>query len=380
MISFRSTEEEQAFVKLADAFAREHLRVQARLAETDERVPDSLARRADELGLCSLEVPESMGGLELPLISQVQVLDALAFGDLAIIQGLPGWNDAASFFRVAFDLPNVRKYAAKGSESPGLTAAVIAADNPHLAWDCGLTVQPSRDGYVLDGVSRPIRLAKTAALVIVAARDTTGEAVVFALDRANTPWQAIDGDVRLGLLDAGVARIRFESVEVGPLNVLSHGESAEIVIRQALARVRVLEAAKETGLMRASLEYATSYTATRKAFGQEIAHFQGVSFLVADMAMQVQAARHLTWQAALALDAGKADGPEHAARALARVHRTVRFVTDNSVQLLGGSGYVQEYPVEKWMRDGQAQVMLYGRETDLMLDSGASIVTAEGRP
>ncbi|QSO46005.1 acyl-CoA dehydrogenase family protein [Alicyclobacillus mengziensis] len=380
MISFMNTEEERAFVEMADAFAKEQLRVQARIAEAQKEVPNSLAERAAELGLCSLEVPESMEGLGLPLISQVQVLEALAFGDLAILQGLPGPNEFASFLRVAPDLPNVRSYLDGSSQSQLRTAAVIDALNLHVASDSGLTLEASNEGYVLCGLSRPIRMGKYAEILLVACRDTTGEAVLLLLDAKRTPWQVLPCDVRLGLLPAGIARVRFESRSVSLEDVLLRGEEAETALYQAMARQHVLEAGKEIGLMRASLEYATNYTAKRKAFGQEIAHFQGVSFLLADMAIEVQAARHLTWQAAVSLDGGNPHGEVEAVRALARVHRAVRFVTDNGVQLLGGAGYVQEYPVEKWMRDGEAQVMLYGRETELLLDGGLRILTAEGRP
>jgi alkylation response protein AidB-like acyl-CoA dehydrogenase len=83
------------------------------------------------------------------------------------------------------------------------------------------------------------------------------------------------------------------------------------------------------------------------------------------------------WLAATLLDKGDPSGRTAALRALAAAHRAVRFVTDNAVQLLGGSGYVQEYPVEKWMRDAQAQVGLYGREGELMHDLGAAILGAD---
>lgn len=91
--------------------------------------------------------------------------------------------------------------------------------------------------------------------------------------------------------------------------------------------------------------------------------------------MEVRATNHLVWQAALQTDEGKSDAEGCALRALYRAHRSVRYVTDSAVQLLGGHGFVQDYPVEKWMRDAQAQVSLYGREKDLLTQRGGQIIS-----
>jgi len=112
------------------------------------------------------------------------------------------------------------------------------------------------------------------------------------------------------------------------------------------------------------------YTANRKAFGQEIAKFQGVSFTVADMEFEKQAAKNLVWLAATTVEESKKGATNNAIRAIYRAHRAARFVTDNAVQMLGGHGYVKEFPVEKWMRDAQAQAALYGRERDFLIRLG----------
>ena len=97
------------------------------------------------------------------------------------------------------------------------------------------------------------------------------------------------------------------------------------------------------------------------------------------MQIEMQATHALVLQAALHIDEGRPQAAYSALHALARAHHAVRFVSNNAVQLLGGSGFVQEYPVEKWMRDAQAQVMLYGREADLLLDAGERLVAEGGK-
>src|SRR5699024_10724781 len=131
---------------------------------------------------------------------------------------------------------------------------------------------------------------------------------------------------------------------------------------------------KEVGLMEAALDYATEYTATRKAFGKEIAKFQGVSFRIATMAMETRLTNHLVWQAALSADEEDKAAEGNSLRALYRAHRSLRYVTDSAVQMLGGHGFVRDFPVEKWMRDAQAQVSLYGREREFLIKRGKQLI------
>lgn len=352
MISFLPSEEEQAFVEVASEFARTQLREAAREAEKSRMPSDGIVAKAHELGLISLELPESLAGSELPLVSQVQILEALSYGDLGIVQGLPGLCDSSSLIRV---LPD-----------PGrLELADGAAQRvPWLKLEAGeIAVVEEKGGFRLQGVTHPRRSVLEADQLLVSFFAPGGEAVLAWLNRTETEWRDEAGDVRLGLLAAHVGRAIFDATLVRPEDILARGAEAEALVREAETRVAVLEAAKCVGVMRASLEYTIEYTSQRKAFGQEIPKFQGVSFTVADMAIETEAARNLVWQAAHAVDARGAESVREAARALAYALRSARFVTNQGVQMLGGAGYLQEYPVEKWMRDAQAQCVLYGRET-----------------
>src|SRR5699024_807248 len=130
------------------------------------------------------------------------------------------------------------------------------------------------------------------------------------------------------------------------------------------------------GIMQASVDYATEHTAQRKAFGQVIAQFQGVSFRVSQMVIETNATRNLLLQAASAVDEGSKEAEALTLTAINRAHKGVKFVTDSAVQLLGGHGFVQDYPVEKWMRDAQAQVLLYGKEHRFLLERGEQIISS----
>src|SRR5690625_460786 len=372
MISFRPSEDELSFVDVAKDFAKDSIRPKARECEDNHQGDEKTVKELTDIGLTTLELPESWGGLELPLISQVQVLQALAYGDLGTLQGIPGVGDAASLIRLLDDHQALGSYKERlTAENP--TIALLDGSDPEMPWG-SLTVEQVGSEYILHGTSQPIRLAEFADYIAVLATDQQGEDVILWLDQSEQAWQVEEGDYRLGLLSSGIAKLIFDHVKVGNSHVLASGKEATLLIKAVQSRVRVLQAAKQTGLMEAALDYATEYTAERKPFGQVIAKFQGVSFRIAKMAIETKIVNHLVWEAAGKIDEADAAMDSSSLRALYRAHRSVRYVTDSAVQLLGGHGFVQEFPVEKWMRDAQAQVALYGSERDLLTTYGEQLI------
>lgn len=372
MISFRLTEEEQPFKEMARSFAIETIRPVARDCEENREVSEEIVQKITELGFSALELPESWDGLELPLITQAIIYQSLSYGDLGVVQGLPGPGDAASLIRLVPDHPVLQAYKNAGKDGVWPDVAFIDATNAEDPWTSGLQIKKDGNAYIVDGTSQPVRLAKNAQYVAIAGVDSEGEHVILWLDKNG--WTAVEGDYRLGLLAAGLGRIQFSNVNAGANQIIAQGSEAKELIEKVLNRIYVLQAAKEVGIMEAAVDYTVEYTANRKAFGQEIAKFQGVSFTVADMEFEKQAANHLVWLAATSVEAGKKDATNNALRAIYRAHRAARFVTDNAVQMLGGHGFVQEFPVEKWMRDAQAQVALYGRERDYLIRLGENVM------
>ncbi|TKC19542.1 acyl-CoA dehydrogenase family protein [Robertmurraya kyonggiensis] len=369
MTSFLPTDEEKEFIHVAKDIAIDKIRPVAREVEKNQVVDAFLVGELDELGFLALETPENWEGIELPLITQVQILQALSYGDLGVIQGLPGLGDAATLFRLCPDHPLLATYKDDIIHSKKTVALL------DLTGNATVTIENKNDGWLINGITQPVRLASFADYIVVLGRDLDGLPLVMWVEVAEQQNLKVEfGDYRLGLLASGLGKYEFENVYVAEELILASDEEALQLIEKIRPRVQLLQAAKEVGLMEAALDYATEYTAGRKAFGQEIAKFQGVSFRIADMAMETRIANHLVWQAALEVDEDKASAGGSVIRALYRAHRSVRYVTDSAVQLLGGHGYVQEYPVEKWMRDAQAQVSLYGREKELLIQRGEQLI------
>ncbi|GGA66432.1 acyl-CoA dehydrogenase family protein [Ornithinibacillus halotolerans] len=377
MISFHPTEEELAFLEVAKDFAKKKIRKVARTGEVNLKVNEELVEEARELGFLSLELPEEWNGLELPLISQVQIMKALSYGDLGIVQGLPSAGDAAPFYRIMHNYSQLQSVKEKYMDQPDYCSVLIDLCKTSDFATTELVVKRKGNNYELNGMTEPVRLARFAESVVLFAFDQEGQAVILLVQ--DNKWTVQEGDYRLGLLASGLGRLVFENCVVPANQVIVTGNDAEKIMKKVRTRKFVLEAAKQNGLMEAALDYTTQYTTERKAFGQEIAKFQGVSFKIAKMAMETRIVNHLMFEAALKADEDSQSAYGLALRALHRAHKGVRFVTDAAVQLLGGHGFIQEFPVEKWMRDAQAQVALYGRESNYLLERGTELLTSEGR-
>ncbi|NHM29232.1 acyl-CoA dehydrogenase family protein [Neobacillus terrae] len=375
MISFKPTDDELAFSELARDFAFEHIRTASRQTEKDRYVSPVMINKLQDLGFMNMELPTSYRGLELPLISQVQILEDLSNGDLATIQGLPGLNEGASFIRSIPDNPILKEF--KNSQATETWPTVSLLLNRNSRSKKNLTIKAEENGYLVNGLSVPVKMAERAECIIIAGEDEKGDDIVLWCPKQ--VWSIETGDYRLGLLASGCARFRFDNMIVSDENIIAKGGQAKMLINGSLSRIRVLEAAKEVGVMAAAVAYAAEYTSQRKAFGVEIAKFQGVSFTVAQMAIKTQAARNLVWRAAIKIDNLESDAIPSSLNALNFSHQAIRFVTDSAVQLLGGHGYVQDHPVEKWMRDAQAQVNLYETEGDLLYLSGEHILLGNER-
>jgi len=156
----------------------------------------------------------------------------------------------------------------------------------------------------------------------------------------------------MGQRASNTVELTFEGVRVPRANLLGKPGWGFAIAMETLDTARSGVAALSVGVARAALEYAVGYAKQRHQFGKPIITNQGISFLLADMAMKVEAARLLTWQAACLLDEGESVTAK-AAMAKCFASDTAMEVTTNAVQILGGVGYMKDYPLEKLMRDAK---------------------------
>ena len=157
----------------------------------------------------------------------------------------------------------------------------------------------------------------------------------------------------LGLAELPACTVRFDNAPAEELK----GEVAP-ALRLALLRHAGLLAARATGCARAAFEHARRYAEERTAFGKPVGHFQAIAFLLADMATELDGLRAITWRATRAFDLEHDDAQLRLAQAAAQAREVLAMITSNAVQILGGAGFVQDHPAEKWMRDGRALAQL----------------------
>jgi len=353
-ISFALSDEQRALRELAREFADKEIRPVA--ADYDERSqhPGDVVAKAHEVGLMNPHVPEEYGGLGLSAFEQILVGEELAWGCSGIATTIVANILGSLPVILAGSEAQKREWLTPLLEEPLLCS--FALTEPGAGSDVSaIKTTAKRDGgdYVLTGSKMFITNAGQAAWFVVFA-STEPEAghrglstfIVPADSNGVVVEQHLD---KLGQRATDTSALAFQEVRVPAANRL--GEEGE-GFKTAMRTTRPGTAAGAVGVARAAFEHAVEYSKSRIQFGQPIAMNQGVNFLVADMAAEIEAARLLTWQAAWLIDQGE--------RATLQSSYAKRFaadtamkVTTDAVQIFGGYGYMKEYPVEKLMRDAK---------------------------
>lgn len=353
------TEDEQMLVDVVTELADEVLRPAA--AEADETcvVPEAVQKSALEVGLPILGVPEALGGIseERSAMAGTLVAEALARGDMGLAVGLLAPGSVATALGLWGTDAQQQTYlpAFTGDD---VAAAAVALAEPAVLFDVlapATTAERSADGYRLNGVKSGVPLGDRAELFVVGAQ-LEGRPVLFLVE-SGTSGLGITADPSMGVRAAGLTRLELTDVIVPGDAVLGSTDGTTYTECVRLSRLAWCALAVGTG--QAVLDYVTPYVKEREAFGEPIAHRQSVAFMVADMAIELQAMRLLTWKAASRAAAGKDFAREVALARNVCAEKGMRIGLDG-VQLLGGHGFVKEHPVERWYRDLRAIGLMEG--------------------
>jgi acyl-CoA dehydrogenase len=356
-VSFALTEEQKALRDLAREFAEKEIRAKA--AEYDERSthPADIIEKAHEVGLMNPHVPEEYGGAGLSIFDGMLIGEELSWGCSGIAVSIVANMLGSAPVVLAGNEEQKRQWLPTLIESPILCS--FALTEPNAGSDVsGIQTTAVRDGdeYVINGSKMFITNAGHAAWIVVFAstdkslghRGLSAFVVPADLDGV-TVEKHLD---KMGQRATDTSAIAFQDVRVPAANRLGEeGEGFKIAMR-TLDHTRPGTAAGAVGVARAAYEHAVEYSRTRVQFGQPIAMNQGVNFLIADMAAEIEAARLLTWQAAWLLDVGRR-ATLQSSYAKRFASDTAMKVTTDAVQIFGGYGYIKEYPVEKLMRDAK---------------------------
>jgi len=358
------SEDQQMLVDVVSEFAAEVVRPAAADANETCLAPEDLLEAGLEIGLPILGVPEALGGIaeERPEMTGTLVHEALSHGDLglAVAALAPGAVATAigrwgSEEQQATYLPAFTGTAGTGDQVP---AAALALTEPTPLFDPrrpATTAVRSGDGYVLTGVKSMVPRGPDAELFVVGA-DLEGSPALFLVE-SGTEGITIEAEPSMGVRAATLSRLVLDDVEVGSIALLGEADGSTYV--EAVRASRVAWCALAVGTGQAVLDYVTPYVKERTAFGEPIAHRQSVAFMVADIAIELQAMRLVTYRAASRLAQGKGAAREVALARRICAEKGMQIGLDG-VQLLGGHGFVKEHPVERWYRDLRATGLMEG--------------------
>jgi alkylation response protein AidB-like acyl-CoA dehydrogenase len=324
--------------------------------------PREVLRTVGRAGLLGLPYPEDDGGAAQPYEVYLQVLEILASRWLAVAEAV-SVHTLACFPVAAFGGEQLRKHLPDmlGGE---LLGAYCLSEPQGGSDAAALTTKAVRDGdhYTVTGTKAWITHAGQADFYNVFCR-TGGPGPVGIsglLADAATPGIVPQAAERaMALRSSPVAQIAFDGARVPVERLVGEEGVGFRIAMQALDSGRLGIAACAVGLAQAALDYATAYAREREQFGRPIVDFQGLGFMLADMATQVSAARALTLAAARLRDAGRPYAIEAAKAKLFATDMAMRVTTD-AVQVLGGYGYVADHPVERYMREAKVLQIVEG--------------------
>lgn len=357
MIDFSLTEEQEALRETARRFSREEIAPVAGKYDTIAEFPWDVCKKAFEIGLMNVIVPEAYGGPGLSRVDEVIITEELAWGCTGITACLNVNHLATTPVILAGTEEQKKKFLGEICEE--LTFASYATTEPGAGSDIsGISTTATRknDRYVLDGTKRFITAGGVASWFVVfattdKAKGTKGLSA-FIVPKETPGVTVGKKEDMMGQRASNTSEIILEEAALPAECLLGKEGDGFKIAMQTFERSRAGIAACGVGLGRAALEQAITYAKERKAFGRPIADFQAIQFMIAEMARDVEAARLLTLQAAWLTDQGLPSNTK-ASMAKALAADSAMRITTDTVQIFGGYGFSKEYPVEKLMRDAK---------------------------
>lgn len=347
------TEEQQMTVDAMDQFASEVLYPLAHQADHDEKFPDQLWQYSTDLGLNYYALPEALGGVasEKNIVSNILIAERLAKGDFSLAAGLLSTFSVINAITQWGSEHVQATYLPSFAEDTEIQASfavqeATAAFNPLKLKTKAVSNQGK---FSITGEKTLVMLGETADVFLVSA-DFNGKADVFIVNR--DPSITVQKTPAMGLKATETVTLKFDNSPAQRLGDDDFNYPAFLDLGN------LMWCAMAVGTCEAVKQYCIQYANERTAFGEPISHRQSVAFMIADMAIEIEAMRMLVLNAASLAEAGQ---PFHREAYLARLlcaEKSMKIGTDG-VQILGGHGFTKEHPAERWYRDLRAMAILH---------------------
>jgi alkylation response protein AidB-like acyl-CoA dehydrogenase len=359
MLNFDLDQEQKMLTDSIHRLANDRMRKVARDAEEEGKIPPEVVKAGWDLGLLPTGLPEDFGGFgEYSVVTNAIAVEELAWGDLAITAAILSPNNVA--IPVLLCGTDAQKEGHLPlfceEELPRVTAAM---QEPGLFYDprnLKTTAVAEGNLVVLNGKKSLVPLAADAETFLVYANEGGQTQAYFV--PAGAPGLTVgEREKLMGIKALPTFPLTLENVHVPVENRL--GGDAGCDMGLILNHSRVALAAAAVGVARAGYDYARDYAKQRIQFGEPIAHRQSIAFMLAEMAIDIDGARMMVWEAAWLLEQGR-DATKETAVMKHFVDDMVVRVADRALQVLGGYGYIREYPVELWLRNARGFVQWDG--------------------
>jgi alkylation response protein AidB-like acyl-CoA dehydrogenase len=357
-MNFDFTETQLMIKDMAKKFAQDVLAPSASERDEKEEFPYDAVKQMGELGLLGMMVPEQYSGAALDTISYVLAMEEISKVDASagvimsvnnslVCYGLSEWGSNYQKEKFLKELATGKKLGAFALSEP--EAGSDASNQKTVAVKEG-------DFYLLNGTKNFITNGKNADLVLVMATTDKSKGShgisAFIVEKDTPGFEVAKKERKLGIRSSDTVSLSFTDCKIPSVNRIGDEGFGFKFAMKTLDGGRIGIASQALGIAQGALEAAIKYSKERKAFGQFIAEFQAIQFMLADMATRIDAARLLTLKAATLKDSGK---PYGTASAMAKLYASKVAVDAalDSIQIHGGYGYIKDYPVERFLRDAK---------------------------
>jgi len=357
MIDFSLTDEQLALQEMAKEFAEKEMKPNAAKYDKGDVFPEDVMKKAFEAGLLTGTIPQEYGGGGLSDLDILVVSEELAAGCAGLYCIM--MVNALAYTPLLLFGTDAQKKRFLIPQTERMSFAAFALTEREAGSDAGAqktTAKKDGSEYVINGSKCFISNASIASFYVVFAMTQPEKGmrgISTIIVPSDTPGFSVGKkEDKMGQRACPTCELNFENVRVPAENLLGKEGQGFHIAMKTLERTRPPVGIGGVGIAKAALEYAIEFTKTRTQFGKPVALFQANSFKIAQIAMEINAARLLSWQAAWLLDEGKPCGKE-SSMAKAFGSDVAMRATVEAVQLCGGYGYMRDYPLEKLMRDAK---------------------------
>lgn len=357
MLASSLTQEQRLIRNLASEFAEKEIRPVASEIDKTSAFPSGIVEKLFELGFMGHFIEERYGGSDLDCLSYAIAIEEISRACASTGTIVMAHNSLACAPIIDFGTEEQKEeYLPRMCRS---AIGCFALSEPESGSDAaGIKASAVKKGgvYILNGTKSWITNGREAKVAVVFAKtdktERSGGITAFIIDLDAPGISLGKSESKLGIKGTSTSQIVFENCEVPASRVLGKEEGGFKVAMKTLDAGRIGVAAQAVGIAQAVLDSSTRYSREREAFGKKISDFQGIQFMLADMATRIEASRLLTCKAALMKDRGEKYA-KHSSMAKLYASETAMWVATKGIQIHGGNGYTTDYPVERHFRDAK---------------------------